>query len=194
MRWSRGEWNIIFLILFMFLFINQHILPQDIQKESVNFLLDSWKYNLGWRTLDFGAQNYLSVYTQEEAMEKYAKNTVYIEFLGQGVLGSINYDYRFHPNFSFRIGVGYALFLYSFPAMINFLIGTETPHHLELGAGFVLMSYKDLSGIVPTANLGYKFQPKNGGFFFKIAWTPFIHSEAEELIKWGGISIGYTFK
>lgn len=141
-------------------------------------------------------KNYLSLYTQEVKDKKeYSKSTVYVEVFGQGILCSINYDYRFHPNFSFRIGSGFAIYVFSLPITVNLLIGTETPHHLELGCGFVFLGYRNLSGMVPTANLGYRYQPKTGGFFFKIAWTPIISvkSNFDEGKMWGGVSIGYTF-
>jgi len=43
-----------------------------------------------------------------------------------------------------------------------------------------------------TENVGYRFQRKNGGSFFTIAWTPIF---LDWWYKWWyGIFIGWTFK
>lgn len=163
-------------------------------KEKIVIVESTLKTLLETKEHKDNEKNYLSVYTHDVKDKKeYAKSTVYIELFGQGI--SINYDYRFHPNFSFRIGSGFAIYAFSLPVTLNLLTGSKTPHHIELGFGFILVGYKDLGGVVPTANLGYRFQPKNGGFFFKIAWTPIIPvtSNFDEGKVWSGLSIGYTF-
>ncbi|MCS7228826.1 MAG: hypothetical protein NZ923_02175 [Candidatus Kryptonium sp.] len=141
--------------------------------------------------------------TSEE--DEHAKSSVYLEILGQGLYLSANYDYRFKPNLTARIGIGTALLAFSFPATINYLTFPESSHHLEIGGGFIIARGgfdNDESIILPTANIGYRFQPKKGGLFFRIAWTPLlsflIHEEEKddilERLIWGGISIGYTFR
>ncbi|MGC8903487.1 MAG: hypothetical protein ACP5KD_09160 [Fervidobacterium sp.] len=136
-------------------------------------------------------RDYLSVYEQTvEKKDKYSKHSLFVEFLGQGLYLSFNQDYRFHPNFSFRVGVGSAIWAYSFPATVNFLAGAESSHHFELGGGVIIVG----DGFVPTANFGYRFQRKNGGLFFRLAWTPIFTGEDDlPWWRWGGISIGYTF-
>ncbi|MEN3038535.1 MAG: hypothetical protein ABDI07_05165 [Candidatus Kryptonium sp.] len=138
--------------------------------------------------------------------DKYAKSSVYLEIFGQGLIFSLNYDYRFKPNLSAKVGVGYALSAASVIATINYLTFPESSHHLEIGGGIVYLEVG--SGveaelfIFPTANIGYRFQPKKGELFFRIAWTPllsFLIYEAtkEDISKqlaWSGISIGYTFR
>lgn len=163
---------------------------QDRAKTIESVLKNLFKFE---SSSEVGEQNYLSVYTQEiKEKEKYAKHTAYIEAFGQGLLGTFNYDYRFHPNLSLRVGAGTALLAYSMVLTVNLLSGIETPHHLELGAGLSIFSNSVVVPI-PTVNLGYRFQPKNGGFFFKIAFTPLL-GKSDEFKVWGGISIGWTFK
>ena len=42
-------------------------------------------------------------------------------------------------------------------------------------------------------NVGYRFQPIENGFLFKINWTPVISGGRFEP-RWFGISLGYGFK
>ncbi|MEN3038534.1 MAG: hypothetical protein ABDI07_05160 [Candidatus Kryptonium sp.] len=96
---------------------------------------------------DTNSVNYLSIYNSDDeenvtkfgSEEKYAKSSHFIELLGQGITISGNYDYRFRQNLTFRIGLGFLpapfFIIPLIPATINFLTGTETSHHLELGVG-----------------------------------------------------------
>ncbi|CUS93186.1 hypothetical protein [Candidatus Kryptobacter tengchongensis] len=156
-----------------------------------------------------------SVYTQEESVNKkeYAKSSLYVEILGQGLFLSANHDYRFRPNSSIRVGIGLLPvisfgfgvgFGVIFPVTINLLTGSESSHHLEFGGGATFVLIFPL----PTLNLGYRYQPKNGGFFFRLAFTPIFDPYFEDglssyfygpdkksaLVLIGGISIGYTFR
>jgi hypothetical protein len=82
--------------------------------------------------------------------------------------------------------------------MANYL-SQGSSSHLELGAGFlyVLDSPNALPGnkknerFVPTMTLGYRFQPWDGGFVFRLGITPLFNSSG---IAWsGGLSIGAAF-
>lgn len=87
----------------------------------------------------------------------------YIEALGNSVIGSVNIDYRFHPNLSFRVGGSWMIFGFGFPIMLNFLIGKETSHHLEFGAGIVPVIGGfdgEKLAFFETLTLGYRYQPK----------------------------------
>ncbi|CUS96138.1 hypothetical protein JGI25_00057 [Candidatus Kryptobacter tengchongensis] len=150
-----------------------------------------------------------SVYTQEESVNKkeYAKSSLYVEILGQGLFLSANHDYRFRPNSSLRVGLGLFPAIWVlvpiFPVTINYLTGFESSHHLEFGAGATFVFFLPL----PTINIGYRFQPKNGGFFFRLAFTPIFDPYSKDgglstyfygpnkkssVVLIGGISIGYT--
>lgn len=165
---------------------------------------------------DANSINYLSIYTRDDKeettkfanQEKYAKRSYFIEILGQGLTISANYDYRFRQNLSYRIGVGLLpapfFILPSIPATINFLTGPEGSHHFEFGAGVTFFFIYPL----PTANIGYRFQRKEGGIFFRINFTPIydVYSKGDNglnqylfgpgkkspVVLLGGISIGYT--
>lgn len=137
-------------------------------------------------------------------------NSLYLELLGNGGLYSVNYDRLFTENFGGRIGFMYISSLdfiivsaedfVLFPVLLNYFVGNR--HKLELGAGVIFVSVKSVgafgfksnsggSNIVGTAVIGYRYQNPDGGFLFRIGFTPMINSEGIE--PWGGISFGFSF-
>ncbi len=126
----------------------------------------------------------------------FAKEAWYIEVFGNTFVGSVNIDYRFHPNFNLRFGASYMIFGFGFPIMLNFITGKESPHHLELGAGIVSFiggSGEITFGTFQTLTFGYRYQPKKGGVVFRISFTPlFNFPDKGEVWPWAGISIGYA--
>ncbi len=150
------------------------------------------------------------------ADDEWAHNCMYVETFGQGILYSLNYEYMFLPNMSGRIGFTAwqsTYFLFSNisttqfiggPIMANYFIGNDE-HHLELGLGVLTGNVKtdrdetifgkDVNGnewvTVGTFTTGYRYQPKKGGFLFKIALTPLFNTHSFE---WNtGMSIGGAF-
>ncbi|MGB9591268.1 MAG: hypothetical protein ACPL1K_01985, partial [Candidatus Kryptoniota bacterium] len=122
--------------------------------------------------------------------ETFCRSAVYIEGLGQGMLYSINYDYRLARHISIRAGftrwsLPFIFFsdiqITGFPIMGNYLSGTAS-HHLELGIGVVPLLVNavtqeatifgaDIKGgsansfmVLSTTIVGYRYQPANGGF------------------------------
>lgn len=140
-----------------------------------------------------------------------ARHAIYAEAFGQGLLYSINYDYRLLDQLSLRAGFTswtiHGLFyddmsFTGFPVMANYLTGEGTSH-LELGIGVVPVSIRgsdflgfstgqtSVSRIVGTATLGYRAQAKSGGFIFRIGLTPFFNTSG--ILLSGGASIGVAF-
>jgi hypothetical protein len=150
------------------------------------------------------------------------KKAVFVEAFGQGLHASLNYDMRFRrgaqSGLGFRVGVG-GIFTgtsYSdagnntngavaFPIGLNYLTG-ENKSSFEAGLGFT-PHYADTNIDSPTnpkiitengwgangyLNLGYRFQPLNNGFLFRLNWTPVISSTGF-LAQNFGISAGYSF-
>ncbi len=99
----------------------------------------------------------------------------YIKALGNAFIGSVNLDYRFHPNLSFRLGASWMIFGFGFPFMLNFLTGgKEASHHLEFGSGVVpVVGGINGSKLVyyETLTLGYRYQPRKGGLLFRVSFT-----------------------
>ncbi|MGH7481271.1 MAG: hypothetical protein ACRELV_03890 [Longimicrobiales bacterium] len=142
-----------------------------------------------------------------------ARNAVYVELLGNGLLYSMNYERRFTERTAGRVGAMFvagedeegsdaaALFL---PIMANFLFG-DGNHHFEAGAGLglVLSSAEEVdvgvggddddfgAGAYGTGTLGYRYQRPGGGIVFRAGLTPVFGPEA--FLPWLGVSIGYGF-
>lgn len=137
-------------------------------------------------------------------------NSIYLELLGNGGLYSINYDRLLSDNVGIRLGLMYlseASFLFVtakditvIPVTLNFFTGGE--HKLEFGAGVSMVSVSgaDFLGLeknsgestaVPTATLGYRYQPADGGFLFRIGFTPIFGPDGVAPLL--GISFGSAF-
>ena len=86
------------------------------------------------------------------------------------------------------------------PLMGNYFIG-DGSHKFELGAGPAIVNASastdfgtfDESGtfLFGTATAGYRFQPNDGGFVFRIGFTPLFGSTG--FLPWAGLSLGYSF-
>ncbi len=155
--------------------------------------------------------------TKSRAQE--AANTIHFELLGNGILYSLNYDRLFTHNLSGRVGYMYlsvdatstdptdpkvSVSMSLIPVTGSYLAGPGN-HRLELGGGPVLalvsaeiedgvqgVSASGLASIVGI--IGYRYQPMEGGFNFRVAFTPhFIINGPDPVLPWGGLSLGYTF-
>ena len=178
------------------------------------------------------------------------RNTIYLEALGQGLYNSVSFDrlYKIDHKVKTSISAGLTiipssgLFVVATPISYNYLIG-QNKHHLELGLGFTPMfirsgnitaSYSDgnsnnvtFTGSQNmffsffTPKISYRYQRPEGGFFFRLTFTPpiaginiygntkgqgqsmsdsyneFFTSAAffgSPVFPWGGLSIGWTLK
>jgi hypothetical protein len=155
-------------------------------------------------------------YPSAQDEKEYRRNTVYFELFGTGIFYSVNYERRISPHVSLRAGftswslhgglftiLGIEkLSMTAFPVMVNYLTGPMKSSHLEIGAGLMpsFFSGKALftgsegannqSLLVGTASIGYRYQPPDGGFFFRIALTPLLG----QIVGYtGGLSFGLTF-
>jgi len=165
---------------------------------------------------------FLTGYLYAQEVQKVAKNAIYIEGLGNGVIYSLNYERNVGNNLSIRVGVGYfgasgeatykdtgkkeeiVANIGTFPIMANYFIG-KGRHKIEIGGGMVLFTIsahgdevssngiKFKAGLLPalTGTLGWRYQPREGGLVFKIAFTPIFNLGS--FLPYGGISVGYSF-
>lgn len=145
-------------------------------------------------------------------------NSFYAEIGGPGILFSANLDKRFtksHLGWGGRIGLGFVSgfieddnngnwetsSVVTFPLQINYIFGkANSPHTFEVGGGVtfagkkidVMDFYDDKSASVfGTASFMYRRQPLNGGFTWRIGFTPLI---AQGYIQaFGGAGVGYNF-
>ena len=148
---------------------------------------------------------------REEPVETpLARHSVFLEGLGNAGLYSINYDHRFSEDFSLRAGfstyggedtsTGARATLVFVPITANYLAGGEN-HNFEMGIGpiFAGGSVSDtevgplaaggFAGV--TSTVGYRYQPADGGFVFRVGVLPFYSADKFQL--WGGLSFGYSF-
>jgi len=145
----------------------------------------------------------LSGFTQTNdliSLKPQKTNSIYLELGGNSFLYSLNYDKLFRTSDATKIALGagleyltymnadgndYGASLCLTPA-VNLLFG-KASHNLETGVSLFLIS----GTVLPAARIGYRYQPVNGGFLFRIGFTPIITTSI--FIPWGGISLGYTF-
>lgn len=144
------------------------------------------------------------------AMAQGAAKAVYYEIGGPGV-SSFNYDMRLGKSESgagFRVGVGgfsigpsddrfTAIFV---PVGFNYIRSKDNRNYFELGGGITPVFFKDgsadgtgnLSSTFGHLNIGYRLQPKEGGFFLRAAINP-IFNKNFFWPYYGGLSLGYKF-
>lgn len=151
--------------------------------------------------------------------ERKAKNVVYLELLGSGLLYSVNYERMLSNDMSVRAGFSYwsmsassgngqssssaKLEVMTAPLLFNYFVGGRN-HQLELGAGGVVVyasasassgSSSKLSGegvgVAGTGVVGYRYSPADGGFVFRAGFTPLVGKGG--VLPWGGVSFGGTF-
>jgi hypothetical protein len=134
--------------------------------------------------------------------EKTARNTVYVELLGNAGLYSVNYDRLLSPSVSGRVGAMFISYgevgVTLVPVMVNYLRGNN--HKVELGVGpvFIIASADfdgfgslESAGVGGTATFGYRYQPKKRGFNFRVGFTPIVFGG--EVFPSGGLSVGFGF-
>lgn len=145
----------------------------------------------------------------------------YTEMGGPGILFSANFDTRFVPGkqvgLGMRVGLGFTIqdsyydvnneytvrTVGNLPIGLNYLFGKETSAHtFEVGAGATIL-FKKTALLVYNGNekrgnlMGYfqfmyRRQPLNGGFTWRIGFTPLINT-AGDIVPFAAGGIGYTF-
>lgn len=144
------------------------------------------------------------------------QNSFYAELGGPGILFSANIDRRFaksNVGIGGRIGIGFVTDdfgeIYDYepksvltvPVQLNYIFGkSSSVHSFEVGAGatFVgkkidIFSYNDTNpkSVFATASFMYRRQPAEGGFSWRIGFTPIVAGSYVQ--PSGGVSVGYNF-
>jgi hypothetical protein len=148
----------------------------------------------------------LGAKAQETAVDNSPAKVVFVEAGGPGLL-SVNYDMRFTKSksgFGGRVGVGgWSLKeskLVFVPVGVNYITSKNNLDYFEAGVGYSFVSnsntkpgdtgpFKKSFGFV---NLGYRKQPADGGWFYKVALVP-VFGDGFFWPYWVGAGIGYTF-
>jgi hypothetical protein len=147
--------------------------------------------------------------------ECFPKNSVFVEFLGNSMFYSLNYERIFFPkyrlNLSLRSGFCYIpekkFGTIGFPILTNGILKITRNIFFELGVGVLILAYDtyntDVAPSSPdyiakgaeielTGAAGLRFK-SNKGFLFRIDYTPIFMTYHKDYVSWGGISLGYCF-
>ena len=147
-----------------------------------------------------------SLFIADSAAKRTAWNNVYLELAGSNFGASINYERLISDDVCIRIGAypygrtdstasqyyrdtRQPLFGANVVCTASYLIGPGN-HKLEIGGGFTCFIpplYGDGLGML-AGIIGYRFQPKGGGFLFRIAFTPLIYNNVT-IFQGGGIGV-----
>ena len=149
---------------------------------------------------------FLSCTVISEIRAQTSAKSVYGEVGGPGII-SANYDIRFtktENGLGGRIGIGgFAdadFTSLSVPFGLNYLVGKNGKNYFEFGfGGAYLNRVRDFFGNNNSSNflghftMGYRLQPKNGGFLFRAALTP-VFGNSFFIPYYGSLSFGYKLK
>lgn len=162
---------------------------------------------------------------QSEAEKFTAKNAVYLEVGGSSGIYAINYSKIFHQKGKLKVSAsaGFSMWpnktidskriwLPAIPLEVSAFYG-KSNHHLELGFGFT--SFLNATSVFDSETLenvdkvvyeafiplrvGYRYQKPEGGFFFRVGYTPIINFPTSGGEEWSfeprfaGLSIGKSF-
>lgn len=140
-----------------------------------------------------------------------ARNAVYGELGGSGIVPTVNYERRMTENWYGRAGlslvVGYTEedtdTSFVVPLTASWVSRPESNHHLEAGGG-VVFAFGDeqdfydlgdddepLSSFFVTGLVGYRYQRPAGGFQFRAVFTPV--AGGGDFLPWAGVSFGYAW-
>lgn len=144
------------------------------------------------------------------------QKSFYAELGGPGILFSANIDTRFTKSnlgIGARLGIGFVTddfgnlsysepkSVLTVPFQVNYIFGkSNSVHSFEVGAGatFVgkkidIFSYDDTNpkSVFGTASFMYRRQPEEGGFSWRIGFTPIVAGSYVQAS--GGVSVGYNF-
>ena len=155
-----------------------------------------------------------------DSVVKLKKNTIFLEFMGNGFIYSVNYDRLFDVSkkikMSSRIGFHFTNkfpFQYYRTISVPIEISGMYPfygnkHFLEIGLGLTYLNSNDLYTnhtehvIAFVPRIGYRFQKPEGGLFFKLGFTPLydwivlnpnLKVFHHNWFLSGGLGIGHTF-
>ena len=149
-------------------------------------------------------------------------HSFYAEAGGPGLYYSLNYDTRFKQTrngWGIRAGVGYTAVddhrLFALPVQLSYFLG-KNGNYFEMGAGATFLNTRDRhiyydydemgewampaerieiesdSQVMGTLTMGYRRQPVDGGFLFRVGFSPILRGN--EFIPYlPYISFGYSF-
>jgi hypothetical protein len=148
------------------------------------------------------------------------KHAAYLELGGTAGIWSLNYDLMALNISNFKVGARLGLGMLGenyaetsvdvhVPLTVNFMYAFKEKHHIELAVGAHFRSYeirsvkfaedtgfKRKSEVLGNYSIGYRFQSPDGGFVFRVAYSPSFYQDGIyfRYEHWAGLSVGYAFK
>lgn len=144
----------------------------------------------------------------------------YFEVGGNGLAGSFNLEEKFYNRATLRVGIGgfgrvhvhkressnatYNSYIWKpvFVVSSSYLFFGPSKF-LEVGLGVSIQPptsqglapyiSDNTEALLPTMTIGYRYQPIESGFMFRLCFTPFIANDLSEITPYGGISLGHSF-
>lgn len=161
-------------------------------------------FSLLYSFISYGQEN--NNFSLKDKTTEKRMSSFFVEAGGPALIFSLNYDVRLlksHVGPGIRIGGGGMAAggwtFYAFPVGLNYLLGKKS-HTMELGAGATITNLtknfsSNQAGLMGHMVLGYRLQPKDGGFSFRIGLNPFFGSESGNFyfIPFFGTSFGWVF-
>jgi hypothetical protein len=150
-------------------------------------------------------------YNESKAQSEFNRNSIFGELGGSAGLISLNFDKRFSKSpegFGVRVGAGYMAWqdteIYNFPILVNYLAGNNGKY-FEMGFGTTIgyarersepndpeLSFEPYMSLFGSINIGYRYQPLNGGFNFRAGISPILDF-GNVIPFWPYLSFGYSF-
>lgn len=152
----------------------------------------------------------ISIYAQQVNKDlPKLRNAVFVEALGNGLFGSINYERQLtnQPGLNIRLGIGFYTedeFYMTFPISVQYLIDLKKDNFIEAGIGYTWADagaddlFND-NNITDNDNLNNLFLSvgyrKHFGkdWMWKANFTPLITNNKDVTLPWVGLSIGKRF-
>lgn len=139
------------------------------------------------------------IYAQKDTIARKPSQraqSVYGELGGNGILFSANYDVRFansQKGLGARIGVGYLIYVFTFPVALNYLVG-RSPNLFEAGIGYTYATdtFNDHASAA-VFSAGYRYQPLDNGFTARVFISPLMDTEFGDVYFFAGVSFGFKF-
>lgn len=140
-------------------------------------------------------------------------NAIYIEGLGMGGYGSVNYERLIYTQKKLHIGARLGVGTYrlrdfetklnpdvTIPFSINGYYGQI--HHIEVsvgqtftsivGASTVDFAVERKNALSSNVSIGYRYQKNSRGLMFRVNYNPII-SSSQSFKHWYGLAVGYAF-
>ena len=122
--------------------------------------------------------------------------------VGVGFVTTSDYEFINQPGGGGYYGYTRQVSVATFPLQVNYIFGkNNSPHTFEVGGGVTIAGRKidifdnfydqGTNSVFGTAAFMYRRQPLDGGFSWRIGFTPIIGSGFIQ--PSGGVSVGYNF-